>query len=253
MRNQYLFGNWKMNKNGKETANFLSQLDVVPLPKHVYAGLALPYIFLEHSVDSMRIHAPDVFIMAQNVASYDNGAYTGEISAQMLANIGVTWSIVGHSERRGYFHETDQDINAKIKQCYDHNIRVVLCMGEDKSQHEAKTTEKWLQSQIKNSLKNLSPDIIKNVIIAYEPIWAIGTGLSAEVEIASDTIAFIRQEMTKHFGMVGENISILYGGSVKPSNFEAYWNDSNIDGVLIGRASLDLKSFQSMLQTVHTF
>lgn len=253
MRNQYLFGNWKMNKNGKETQDFLSHLDVVPLPKHVYAGLGLPYIFLEHSINSMRVHAPDVFIMAQNVASYDNGAYTGEISATMLANIGVTWSIVGHSERREYFHETDQDVNAKIKQCYDHNIRVVLCIGEDKAQHEAKTTEKWLKSQMTNSLKNLAPDVIQNIVIAYEPIWAIGTGLSADIDTASQTIAFIRQEMTKHFGSVGENVSILYGGSVKPTNFEAYWNNPHIDGVLVGGASLDLKSFQNMLHNVHTF
>lgn len=181
----------------------------------------------------------------------EKGAYTGEISGQMLKSIGVEYVIIGHSERRQYFAETDETVNLKVKSALENNLKPIICVGETLEQREHGETEKIIESQIKLALKDLTKEQIRAIIIAYEPVWAIGTGKTATPEEANNVIKYIRKQIKELYNEeIAENIIIQYGGSVKASNAEELFNMSDIDGALVGGASLNFKEFSEIVNKV---
>lgn len=248
MRNKLLLGNWKMNKTtteAKEFAAAASSLLEIASAHHVDIGVAPSFLSLE----AVRKALPASFIVsAQNVNEHDHGAYTGEVSIPMLKDIGIDWAIIGHSERRSYNAETSLACNAKIKALLAACMTPVYCLGESLETFEKGETKAFVSTQLKEGLKDLTPEEARKVIIAYEPIWAIGTGKSATKEIAEDVIGFIRRTLREHFGPVSEDIRILYGGSVKPNNVREYMECPNIDGALVGGASLNIDSYRELLE-----
>jgi triosephosphate isomerase len=188
-------------------------------------------------------------IGAQNMSQYEEGAYTGEVSAKMLTSYGVEYVVVGHSERRDYFHEDDAIINAKTKQALQHNLTPIVCVGESLETRELNQTNVFVKKQILNAYEGLSTEDALKTIIAYEPIWAIGTGKTATKEQANETIKFIRETISERFDAItAEDIRILYGGSVKPNNIDELLAMSDIDGALVGGASLDSQSFLKLVE-----
>lgn len=233
-----IIGNWKMNKTFSETSQFidvLQELYMENLSKIVDTDFAIaaPYIYL-FRFPSSGARFPWA---AQDVSMYDNGAKTGEISAQMLKDMGVTYTIVGHSERREFFNETDEVVNKKIKQLLKQGILPVVCVGETLEQFEKGQTEEVITNQLKKSLEGID---FFNVIIAYEPIWAIGTGKSATAEQAQKVCNFIKE-------ITNNQAKVLYGGSVNPTNVAKILDQESIDGALVGGASLDVHTFLKIL------
>ncbi len=249
MRTKLLLGNWKMNKTPKEAIEFASQVgDLVSLSKkhNVEIGVAPTFLCL---VDVLS-HAPEgLIISSQNVNEHDHGAYTGEVSASMLSSIGVTHAIIGHSERREYEGETSLRCHEKIVALLKEKMTPVYCCGESLDTFEAGETSSFVEKQIREGMGGLSKEEASKVVIAYEPIWAIGTGKSASSEIAETTIKNIRDVLKDMFGEeTSETIRILYGGSVKPNNVSQYMTCPNIDGALVGGASLEPDSFKALLE-----
>lgn len=196
----------------------------------------------------MSAQDTNIKIGAQNMHFEEKGAYTGEVSAQMLKAIGVEYVIIGHSERRQYFNETDETVNKKVKAAFENELNPIVCVGETLEQREAGETEKIITTQTKLALKGLTNDQVKNVIIAYEPIWAIGTGKTATSEDANNSIKAIRNEIKNIYGEdVSENVIIQYGGSVKSSNAKELFETSDIDGGLVGGASLKPDEFSKIV------
>ncbi len=232
---KYIIGNWKMNKTAGEIVEFTRGLKKYKFPKNsnVIFGLAVPYVYLL-GMSKLQGH---FLIGAQNVSSHENGAYTGEISAEMLADVGLDFCIVGHSERRHLFNESNADVNNKLKRLQEYDMLPILCIGETLEEFEANKTKSVLSEQIKSALDGL--DLKKEMIIAYEPVWAIGTGKSASAEIIKDTTAFIKDELNA----LKVDYPILYGGSVNPANASEILHIENVDGALIGGASLDSDKF----------
>ena len=188
-------------------------------------------------------------IGAQNMSQYEEGAFTGEISARMLTSYGVEYVVIGHSERRDYFHEDDAIINAKTKQALQHDLTPIVCVGESLETRELNQTNVFVKEQILNAYEGLSTEDALKTIIAYEPIWAIGTGKTATKEQANDTIKFIRETISERYDSItAEDIRILYGGSVKPNNIDELLAMSDIDGALVGGASLDSQSFLKLVE-----
>ena len=247
MRKKLLLGNWKMNKTPSEAKAFAEgcgEMVGYAISHGIDVGVAPTYVCLQTVVE----HAPKgLIISAQNVSQYDHGAYTGEISIPMLKEIGVSWVILGHSERRTYDGETSEKCNAKIKALLDNGMTPVYCCGESLETFEKGETKKWVAEQIRVGLEGLTPEQAGKVVIAYEPIWAIGTGKNATKEIAEDTNGFIRRTLREMFGFVADDIRILYGGSVKPNNIAEYMEEPDIDGALVGGASLALDSYQGLI------
>ncbi|AFY43094.1 triose-phosphate isomerase [Nostoc sp. PCC 7107] len=234
MRKIVIAGNWKMFKTQAETQDFLRgflpHLDEMPEEREVL--LCPP--FTDLNILSQSLHGSRVQLGAQNVHWEDSGAYTGEIAAQMLTEIGVRYVIVGHSERRQFFGETDETVNLRLKAAQKHGLTPVLCVGETKQQRDAGQTESLITTQLDKDLVNVDQD---NLIIAYEPIWAIGTGDTCEATEANRVIGLIRSQLKN------TNVSIQYGGSVKPNNIDEIMAQPEIDGVLVGGASLEPESF----------
>lgn len=222
--------------NGVESAT--SQADVIIAP---------PFPFLTPCV-KMLASSNQVHLAAQNCHHEDEGAYTGEVSAKALASFGVTHVILGHSERRQYFGENDALIATKIGQALKNRLKPIYCFGETLEQRDASQHKDVVSSQMKEALKDLSSSDLSNVIIAYEPVWAIGTGRTASPEQAQEIHAHVRALMTELFGETGNNVSILYGGSCKPSNAQELFSQPDIDGGLIGGASLKASDFLSIIQ-----
>ena len=249
MRKKLLLGNWKMNKTPSEAKEFaLGPKEMVEyaLSHNIDVGVAPTFVCLQTVVENA---AEGLIIAAQNVNEHDHGAYTGEISIPMLKEIGVNWVILGHSERREYNGETSEKCNEKIKALLEANMVPVYCCGESLQTFEEGKTKAFVAEQIRSGLKDLSPEQIGKVVIAYEPIWAIGTGKSATKEIAEDTISFIRRcigELSSP--LVAQGVRILYGGSVKPENIAAYMSQEDIDGALVGGASLALDSYRGLIE-----
>ena len=248
MRKKLLLGNWKMNKTPSEAKEFAlgcGEMVAYAVAHGIDVGVAPTFVCLQTVVEN----APkDLIISAQNCNEHDHGAYTGEISIPMLKAVGVNWVILGHSERREYNGETSEKCNEKIKALLANDMTPVYCCGESLATFEKGETKSFVAEQIRVGLAGLTPEEAKRVVIAYEPIWAIGTGKSATKEIAEDTIGFIRRSLREMFGFVAEDIRILYGGSVKPENIASYMGEEDIDGALVGGASLALDSYKGLIE-----
>ncbi len=249
MIKKVIAGNWKMNKLFSEADEFLDSIvefvqdfdnlnntEVIICPPALYLELATDYV----------VDMP-IKIGAQNASQYDFGAYTGEISPQMLEAMEVKFCIIGHSERRKYFHETDEIINLKLKNVISANLTPIFCVGETLDQREKNRTKNVILKQLEKGLKGI--EVYKNLYIAYEPVWAIGTGKNATPEQAKDVHDFIRDWLKEKYSKdVAENIPILYGGSVNPENLISLLSKENINGALIGGASLDSEKFMKMIK-----
>ena len=233
MRKKVIAGNWKMNMLPNETINFIEGLsqEIKDVKNEII--LCVPYTDLFYAL--LTAQNTNIKIGAQNMHWKEKGAYTGEISGQMLKSIGVEYVIIGHSERRQYFAETDETVNLKVKSALENNLKPIICVGETLEQREHGETEKIIESQIKLALKDLTKEQIRAIIIAYEPVWAIGTGKTATPEEANNVIKYIRKQIKELYNEeIAENIIIQYGGSVKASNAEELFNMSDIDGALVG-------------------
>ena len=246
MTKKIIAGNWKMNMLPNEAMAFIEALTpmVKDTPNEVI--LCVPYVDLFYSL--LTSQNTNIKIGAQNMHWEEKGAYTGEVSPQMLKSIGVEYVIIGHSERREYFSETDKTVNKKLKAAHEVGLKPIVCVGETLEQREKGETTQILEKQIKFGLEGLTEEQIRNTIIAYEPIWAIGTGKTATKEDANDTIKGIRKEIENMYGNENsKNVAILYGGSVKSSNSKDLFTMSDIDGGLVGGASLDAEEFSKIV------
>ena len=250
MRKHIIAGNWKMNKNFSEADDLLNdlmeQLENVKLPRETQVIVCPPFPFLEMASD----YANDSYFLvgAQNVSDKESGAYTGEVSAEMLASCEIDCCIVGHSERRSYYGETNAIVAAKVDQLLKHDLMPIMCCGEVLAEREANRQFDVVKSQIEEGLFHLSADDIKRVVIAYEPVWAIGTGRTATPEQAQEMHHYIRTLLAGKYGAaVADEISILYGGSCKPSNAKELFANPDVDGGLIGGASLKADDFMGIV------
>ena len=248
MRKKLLLGNWKMNKTPSEAKAFAlgcGEMVDYAVAHGIDVGVAPTFVSLAATLEN----APkNLIVAAQNCNEHDHGAYTGEVSIPMLREVGISWVILGHSERREYNGETSEKCNEKIKALLAANMTPVYCCGESLETFEKGETKKWVAEQIRAGLAGLSAEEAGRIVIAYEPIWAIGTGKSATKEIAEDTIGFIRRCLREAFGPVANDIRILYGGSVKPGNIAEYMSQEDIDGALVGGASLELDSYKGLIE-----
>jgi len=246
MRKKVIAGNWKMNKLPNETISFIEEFaPMIKDTKHEVI-LCVPYTDLFYAL--LTAQGTNIKIGAQNIHWEEKGAYTGEISGEMLKAIGVEYVIIGHSERRQYFNETDETISKKLVSAFNCGLKPILCVGETLQEREEGLTEKTITNQVKLDLKLLTKEQVRNTIIAYEPIWAIGTGKTATSEDANNTIKSIRKEIERQHGIdIANNIIIQYGGSVKPSNAKELFEMSDIDGGLVGGASLDAKDLSNII------
>lgn len=242
---KYIIGNWKMNMTAGEIVNFSKALRKYKFPKHsdVMLGLAVPYVYL---LGMSKMQSSMMMIGAQNVSNHDKGAYTGEISANMLADVGLDFCLVGHSERRAMFGETDEIVNQKLKKLQENELLPILCIGETLEQYEKGQTKAVLSAQLSKDLEGI--DKSKQIIVAYEPVWAIGTGKSASADLIKETITFIKQELDKILNK-REHI-VLYGGSVNPANSAEILRNEIVDGALVGGASLDADRFIQIASSV---
>ena len=246
MRKKVIAGNWKMNKLPNEAIAFIEEL--TPLVKNTEneVVLCVPYTDLFYSL--LIAQNTNIKIGAQNMHWEEKGAYTGEVSAEMLKSIGVEYVIIGHSERREYFAETDETVNKKLKKALKIGLKPIVCVGETLEQRESEKTIEIITTQTRLALEGLTPDEVKQTIIAYEPIWAIGTGKTATAEDANGAIHEIRNEISKIYGQnVANGVIIQYGGSVKSTNAKELFNMSDIDGGLVGGASLDPEEFSKIV------
>lgn len=246
MRKKIIAGNWKMNKLPNEAIAFIEEL--IPLVKDTQNEviLCVPYTDLFYTL--LTTQDTNIKIGAQNMHFEEKGAYTGEVSGEMLKSIGVEYVIIGHSERRQYFNETDETVNKKLKKALDIGLKPIVCVGENLEQRESGKAKDVVTTQVRLALEGLNSDKIENVIIAYEPIWAIGTGKTATKEDANETIKWIREEVTNLYGKdMADNVIIQYGGSVKSTNAKDLFEMSDIDGGLIGGASLDAQEFSKIV------
>ena len=242
MRKQIVAGNWKMNNGLAQTQDLITNLKKQTKTSNAEVMIAPSFTNLWSAFETLR--QDDIEVIAQNMHFAESGAYTGEVSAAMLKSIGITTVILGHSERREYFNETDEMLAKKVNAALDNEMRVIFCFGEELADRKAGNEENVVGSQIKNALFHLDAEAFKNIVLAYEPVWAIGTGETASPEQAQDMHAFIRKTLTDEYGAnVANEVSILYGGSVKPANAEEIFGKPDVDGGLIGGASLNAEDF----------
>ena len=246
-RKPIIAGNWKMNKLHSEAVEFVKAIaDQVPSSDQVETVVCAPSVHLKHLVE---LQGENLRIGAQNMHFEANGAFTGEISPAMLKDLGVEYVVLGHSERREMFNETDESVNKKTHAAHANGLIPIVCCGESLSERENGTTNTVVDSQMTRALAGLSLDQVKATVIAYEPIWAIGTGLTATDEQANETIGYIRTVVAREHGAeAAEAIRIQYGGSVKPSTVAGLMAQPEIDGALVGGASLDVESFLGLLK-----
>lgn len=246
MRRKVIAGNWKMNMLPNEAMNFINELEpLVKNTKHEVV-LCVPYIDLFYAL--LHVQGTNIKIGAQNMHWEKSGAYTGEISGEMLKSIGVEYVIIGHSERRRYFAETDETVNKKVKAALSYGLKPIICVGETLEQREAGKAIETIQMQTEKALKEVPAEQLDNLIIAYEPIWAIGTGKTATADEANEAIGSIRQEISKIYGQdMAQRVIIQYGGSVKSTNAKELFTMSDIDGGLVGGASLKADEFSKIV------
>ncbi|WP_046174348.1 triose-phosphate isomerase [Domibacillus indicus] len=251
MRKPIIAGNWKMNKTLGEAIEFANDVKgKVPSSEQVDSVIGAPALFLGQLVEAVK--GTDVKISAQNAHFEDNGAYTGETSPKALADLGVEYVIIGHSERREMFNETDEAVNKKAKAIFNHGMTPIICCGETLEQREAGETNEFVAGQIKAALEGLSEEQVSKSVIAYEPIWAIGTGKSSSSNDANEVCAEIRETVRGLYSdAAADSVRIQYGGSVKPENIAEYMAQPDIDGALVGGASLDAASYLALLEAVN--
>jgi triosephosphate isomerase len=249
MRSKIVAGNWKMNKNAEETQALLAALSAKLPDTQAEVMVAPTFVNLASAV--MELQSSRIEVIAQNMHFAQSGAYTGEISADMLLNIGVDTVIIGHSERRAYFGETDNILAKKVNAALDNDMRVMFCFGEELEDRKSGEHFNVVHNQLKNALFSLEANAWKNIILAYEPVWAIGTGETASPEQAQEMHAFIRKTIADSYDTaVANNVSILYGGSVKPGNATEIFSKPDVDGGLIGGASLVADDFIAIIKSI---
>ena len=246
MRKKVIAGNWKMNMLPNEAIDYIQAFEPLVKDANAEVILCVPYTDLFYCL--MNAQGTNIKIGAQNMHFAETGAYTGEVSGKMLKSIGVEYVIIGHSERRQYYNETDETVNKKLKAAFEYELKPIVCVGETLEQREAGITADIITTQTRLALEGLSDEQVKNTIIAYEPIWAIGTGKTATKEDANEACHKIREKIAELYGKdVAEKIIIQYGGSMKPSNAKELLEMPDIDGGLIGGASLKPEDFSKIV------
>ena len=246
MRRKVIAGNWKMNMLPNEAIEYINQFEHLVKDTENEVILCVPYTDLFYCL--MNAQDTNIKIGAQNMHFEESGAFTGEISGKMLKSIGVEYVIIGHSERRQYFAETDETVNKKVKAAFSNELKPIVCVGETLEEKEQGITIEVITRQTRLALEGLTPEQVKNTIIAYEPVWAIGTGKTATSDDANESIKKIREEISKIYGNdVSECVIILYGGSVKAANAKELFTKSDIDGGLVGGASLKVEEFANIV------
>ncbi|MBN2726944.1 triose-phosphate isomerase [Candidatus Mcinerneyibacteriota bacterium] len=250
MRKFFIAGNWKMNKTYDEAVQLAAAVQQRAVnEKKINIGVFVPAPYLRE----LAMASPDLIVGAQNLYWENAGAFTGEVSPPMLRSLGVSWTLIGHSERRALFGETDEEVNKKAIAALKHCISPIVCVGETLGEREKKTTLDIIGKQVKEAFYNIPADVAATVTLAYEPVWAIGTGKTATPEDAEEVHAYIRMILASLYSTeVSRTIRILYGGSVKPSNAASLLKMKNIDGALIGGASLNKDDFISICDTALT-
>lgn len=246
MRKPIIAANWKMNKTVSQTKEFMSEFIKKDFPDNIEVLVCPPYLGLQDAIADAR--GSKIMIGAQNMHYEDAGAYTGEVSPIMLGDLGVDYVIVGHSERRQYFAETNESVNKKVRAALKYNLKPIVCVGENLAEYEAGQTQAVISRQIEEGLAWLSADQVASLVIAYEPVWAIGTGKSSSPAEANQVIKEIRNQIKAIYDTeTDQRVRIQYGGSVNPSNIQEYMGQSDIDGVLVGGASLEVDSFYNLV------
>ncbi len=249
MRHKIVAGNWKMNKNAEETEDLLNELiDKIPHDIDTQVIVAPTFVNLASAVDHLEF--TNITVAAQNMHQNENGAYTGEISADMLKSIGVDTVILGHSERRLYFHETDALLAYKVNTALTHNMKVIFCFGEELKDRQSNQHFNVVENQLRDGLFHIKNDDWSNIILAYEPVWAIGTGETASPEQAQEMHEFIRNTVRQRYESIADDVSILYGGSVKPDNAKEIFSKPDVDGGLIGGAALKADDFTAIVKAI---
>jgi triosephosphate isomerase len=250
MREKIVAGNWKMHKNAEETEDLLNEL-IDQLPNDIEAQIivAPTFVNLASAVDHLEF--TNIGVAAQNMHQNEIGAFTGEISADMLKSIGINIVIIGHSERRAYFHETDTILAQKVTTALQHDMTVIFCFGEELKDRQNKQHFNVVENQLRDGLFHLENKDWEQIVLAYEPVWAIGTGETASPEQAQEMHEFIRETIRKRFGSaIAEEVSILYGGSVKPDNAKEIFSKPDVDGGLIGGAALKADDFAAIVKSI---
>ncbi len=252
MRKNIVAGNWKMNNSLNQTKTLIGDL-IVELKGvelvNTRVIIAPSFVNLQEAIKGTENN--EIEVVAQNMHYAENGAYTGEVSAEMLSSIGIKTVILGHSERRAYFNETDEILTQKVTAALANNLDVIFCFGEQLEDRESENHFNIVEAQLKNVLFELPTNAFKNIILAYEPVWAIGTGKTASADQAQEMHSFIRKTLSEKYNAeLAESVSILYGGSVKPNNAEEIFSKPDVDGGLIGGASLKAKDFSAIVKAI---
>lgn len=250
MRRKIVAGNWKMNKNSEETEDLLNEL-IALLPNDLECEIivAPTFVNLASAVDHLEF--TPIEVAAQNMHQAESGAFTGEISADMLKSIGINTVILGHSERRAYFYESDALLASKVNTALKHDMQVIFCFGEELKDRQANNHFLLVETQLRDGLFHLEANSWQNIVLAYEPVWAIGTGETASPEQAQEMHEFIRSTIFNKYGNpIAENVSILYGGSVKPENAKEIFSKPDVDGGLIGGAALKAADFVGIINGI---
>ena len=247
VRTPIIAGNWKMNMNPEQTAEFVKAVkDKLPKATEVESVIAAPAVDLPALLENAK--GSELKVAAENCYFEDEGAFTGETSPKVLKEMGVDYVIIGHSERRDYFHETDEDINKKAHAIFNNGMTPIVCCGESLETREAGKAEEWVEAQVKAALKDLTAEQVSNLVIAYEPIWAIGTGKTATSDQAEEICAVVRKTVADLYDQgVADKVRIQYGGSVKPANVKELMAKPNIDGGLVGGDSLVPESYLELV------
>jgi triosephosphate isomerase len=250
MRKKIVAGNWKMNKNSEQTEHLLNEL-IAQIPAATNAKVIVAPTFVNLASAVKQVKNTPIGLAAQNMHQATNGAFTGEISADMLKSIGVNTVILGHSERRAIFHETDELIAKKVDAALAHDMTVIFCFGEELKDRQSNNHFTIVANQLQDGLFHIESKNWKNIVLAYEPVWAIGTGETASPEQAQEMHEFIRETVRKSFGTdIADELTILYGGSVKPDNAKEIFSKPDVDGGLIGGAALNAKDFIAIVTAI---
>ena len=250
MRKKIVAGNWKMHKNAAQTSELLAEL-IAKVPSETTAQVIVAPTFVNLAAAVNQLKGTNINVAAQNVHQTESGAFTGEISADMLTGVGVNTVILGHSERRAIFHETDALIADKVNTALKHDMTVIFCFGEELKDRQSDNHFNIVENQLKDGLFQIDAKSWEKVVLAYEPVWAIGTGETASPEQAQEMHEFIRETVLKAFGKeIAENVTILYGGSVKPDNAKEIFGKPDVDGGLIGGAALKADDFIAIVTAI---
>ena len=248
MRKKIVAGNWKMNNNLSETIKLINDLKIQINRNNVKVMIAPAFTFLQTAVK--QIDGFDIEVISQNINNNSSGAYTGEVSAEMLKSIGVNTTLIGHSERRAYYNEDDELLLNKLKHSIECGMNVIFCFGEELSDRKSQNHFTVVKNQLDNTVMKVDKNSWKKIILAYEPVWAIGTGETASAEQAQEMHEYVRKCISESFGKeISNNVSILYGGSVKPYNASEIFSKKDVDGGLIGGAALNASDFSKIVES----